>query len=110
MTILPLLLALCSEPSPAATPTGPVPIPPHAERHAAATNAPPPIKLQSAPPPLPPAPKRKLVYILPDLYAVQTSPGVIYLCIPEHNFRDLAKLFPTNTTHLEGVQVWREEP
>lgn len=95
--LIPLLLALC------------------ADQTLLTTNAP--VKLQSLPP-TPPAPvaapvaapaiQRHPVYILPKVWAVQTSPGVIYLRIPDHNFQDLVELFPTNVAYLTNVVVYRE--
>jgi len=113
--LLSLLLALTADPA-ALPPTPPVaevstnnprfrPIPTKEQR---TTNAPTPIALQSIPTPTPPATHPLAVYILPEVWAVQTAPNVIYLTIPEHNFRDLAKLFPASTFRMTNVVVTKE--
>ena len=117
--LISLLLALAADPValPSTPPMAEVstnnprfrPIPTREQR---ATNAPAPIVpivLQSTPVPLPPPATHPLaVYILPEVWAIQTAPNVIYLTIPEHNFRDLAKLFPASTFRMTNVVVTKE--
>jgi len=78
-------------------------------REQRATNPPPPVALQSTNA-IAPITHPLAVYILPELWAIQTAPNVIYLTIPEHNFRDLAKLFPASTFRMTNVVVTKEVP